>query len=199
MDRRFFENYEDDLSKNAEKEFDENETTEDFQKIDEEEYVLKENYVWSDQEEETYAAEDIESEDDSECHCDYSDSIEDTRSDCYSECYCDFSDSIEDIRSDCDSESNYDYSDSMEYTTSEDTCGCNYGYYDSDEQDSVEYRYSRNNKSCTLEKDQKCKKYYERGKKEGYHSGYEAGARDAIKAAYKAGYRCALRRLGYRI
>ena len=45
----------------------------------------------------------------------------------------------------------------------------------------------------------KNKKYYLKGKKDGYNEGYNKGARDAIKAAYRAGYKRALRAMGYRI
>ena len=201
MDRRFFENYEDDLSKNDRV---------DFQKMDEEEYVLKENYMWSD--EEDYSDGYIRSENDSEYK--YSDSTKDTTSEYDSEYKCDYSSSTKCDSSEYDSECKCDYSTETKDSTAEDYCECKDDYSELSEDTSSEcnceyYNYEKEdckNKGCTLEKEEfygKYKKYYERGKKDGYESGYEAGARDAIKAAYKAGYkagyRCALKRLGYRI
>ena len=61
---------------------------------------------------------------------------------------------------------------------------------------------SINNESSTLDEDKRYrenKKYYLKGKKDGYNEGYEAGARDAIRAAYRAGYKRGLRAAGYRI
>lgn len=163
MDRRFFENYEDDLSKNDRV---------DFQKMDEEEYVLKENYMWSD--EEDYSDGYIRSENDSEYK--YSDSTKDSTSEDYCECKDDYSELSEDTSSECNCEYyNYEKEDCKNK-------GCTlekeefYGKY--------KKYYERGKKD---------------GYESGYEAGARDAIKAAYKAGYKAGYRCALKRLGYRI
>ena len=218
MDRRFFENDNvEDLSKN--------ESPKSFQKIEEENEVLKENYMWSDEEDDfsfetdlnpsgEYPQSDEEEnlEDEVQNINDYDDLEVSSKSEEY------ITSKDDNISKDDDIiEWNYDdqeeYSDSDKVETSEENLNCNYQYCDFEED--YEYNYSDseedtspdkassiNNESSTLEDNKRYrenKKYYLKGKKEGYNEGYEAGARDAIRAAYKAGYRRGLRAAGYRI
>ena len=218
MDRRFFENDNvEDLSKN--------ESPKSFQKIEEENEVLKENYMWSDEEDDfsfetdlnpsgEYPQSDEEEnlEDEVQNINDYDDLEVSSKSEEY------ITSKDDNISKDDDIiEWNYDdqeeYSDSDKVEPSEENLNCNYQYCDFEED--YEYNYSDseedtspdkassiNNESSTLEDNKRYrenKKYYLKGKKEGYNEGYEAGARDAIRAAYKAGYRRGLRAAGYRI
>lgn len=212
MDRRFFENDNvEDLSKN--------ESPKSFQKIEEENEVLKENYMWSDEEDDfsfetdlnpsgEYPQSDEEEnlEDEVQNINDYDDLEVSSKSEEYIT-------SKDDDIIDCNYEDQEEYSDSDKVETSEENLNCNYQYCDFEED--YEYNYSDseedtspdkassiNNESSTLEDNKRYrenKKYYLKGKKEGYNEGYEAGARDAIRAAYKAGYRRGLRAAGYRI
>ena len=212
MDRRFFENDNvEDLSKN--------ESPKSFQKIEEENEVLKENYMWSDEEDDfsfetdlnpsgEYPQSDEEEnlEDEVQNINDYDDLEVSSKSEEYIT-------SKDDDIIDCNYEDQEEYSDSDKVETSEENLNGNYKYCDFEED--YEYNYSDseedtspdkassiNNESSTLEDNKRYrenKKYYLKGKKEGYNEGYEAGARDAIRAAYKAGYRRGLRAAGYRI
>ncbi len=212
MDRRFFENDNvEDLSKN--------ESPKSFQKIEEENEVLKENYMWSDEEDDfsfetdlnpsgEYPQSDEEEnlEDEVQNINDYDDLEVSSKSEEYIT-------SKDDDIIDCNYEDQEEYSDSDKVETSEENLNCNYQYCDFEED--YEYNYSDseedtspdkassiNNESSTLEDNKRYrenKKYYLKGKKEGYNEGYEAGTRDAIRAAYKAGYRRGLRAAGYRI
>lgn len=220
MDRRFFENDNvEDLSQNK--------SPKNFQKIDEEDELLNENYIWIDEEDdfsseidlnvmgESYEEDNLDYE--TQDNEDYNELEESENK--YSRL--DKNTTME-VNCQCDDE----YSDSECYETSEYKYNCNYQYCDSEEDYecncyesescSNSYKYPRynDNYSNTFEEDKVCrenKECYLRGKKEGYNAGYEAGARDAIKAAYRAGYKrglraayragykCGLRAAGYRI
>lgn len=197
MDRRFFENDNvEDLSKN--------ESPKSFQKIEEENEVLKENYMWSDEEDDfsfetdlnpsgEYPQSDEEEnlEDEVQNINDYDDLEVSSKSEEYITSKDDNISKDDDII-DCNYEDQEEYSDSDKVETSEENLNCNYQYCDFEED--YEYNYSDseedtspdkassiNNESSTLEDNKRYrenKKYYLKGKKEGYNEGYEAGARD---------------------
>lgn len=182
MDRRFFENDNiDDLLNN--------ESPENFQKIDEEddkyslEIVLNSNDNYFELEEYNNLDYNIQEDENSDLgsyevsnNLKYNYEDCDSNYDTSSDCNCGY----------CDSEEEYEYNcyESDDCSSSDNTSSCN------------------NNCISTFDEDERCrenKEYYLKGKKEGYDSGYEAGARDAIRAAYIAGYKRGLRAARCRI
>ena len=155
MDRRFFENDNlEDLSKD--------ESPKSFQKIDEEDEVLKENYMWS------YEEDDFSSETDLNASDEYAESYEDDNLDDYTQVNEDYNEleesegtdknisleenTVMEFNCQCDEE----YSDSEYYETSEGNFNRNYRYCDSDDNTSSDQRCDCDYEYCDSEEEYEC-------------------------------------------
>lgn len=212
MDRRFFENDNlEDLTKN--------ESLENFQKIEDEDEVLKENYMWSDEEYDFSSETDLnqsddypQSEGDLEDDIQVDENYEDLGDSASSEEYItseddaiikvnckndeEHSDSEYDKVSESNFKCNYKYCDSDDNTSTNDRCDCNCKYCDSEED--YECNYSESEQWYSSNKTSSCNNNYsstfEEDKRYRENNKYYLkGKKDGYNAGYEAGARDAIR------